>query len=558
MLNSDLETIYNASLRKNTLDATRAPLPTDDASQGYAPGSRWLWQGQEWIATDVASGAAHWMRTQQITPQMFGAVGDGVVDDSAAVQAWADVGGGVLPAGRYRLMSAIHFPRPVAVRGAGMGVTVLDWPAGAASRGITITAGADTRPTTVESLTLLTGGDGDGTALLIDYSGNIGVPGVVMPRTAPRVRLRDIHMAGSGSVTNTGWLHHADIVDGVGVRISGCVVEGRGSGGTVVSQTGYRFRGGGSPVEITIDGCWAFHVADAVATDSVEGVIVTGSHFVAVNRGVAFTGAGTEPQCNVSDTHINAYVACVDLDQCAQANIHDNLLYSRNEITSEVIGVSVSSTCQNGRISRNTFVRTGTSTMRAVQVGGSDITVEDNAFHVVTVGIDILASAARTVERDNRFVGAVTTRLVDASATTIRGSLQMGYAGSLNDLAGAATSGATEAAPGGSASNIPTGASGPGSFVQTRVFDANAAHQEYADFASGDHFIRQKKAGVWLPWRRMTSLPADGPRDLSGMGSPEGVAAAPVGSTFRRTDGGAGTTLYVKESGTGNTGWVAK
>lgn len=41
-----------------------------------------------------------------------------------------------------------------------------------------------------------------------------------------------------------------------------------------------------------------------------------------------------------------------------------------------------------------------------------------------------------------------------------------------------------------------------------------------------------------------------------GTGSPEGVVTAPVGSTWHRTDGGAGTTLYVKESGTGNTGWV--
>jgi len=47
-------------------------------------------------------------------------------------------------------------------------------------------------------------------------------------------------------------------------------------------------------------------------------------------------------------------------------------------------------------------------------------------------------------------------------------------------------------------------------------------------------------------------------RFLTGSGSPEGVNAAPVGSLYTRTDGGAGTTLYVKESGTGNTGWVAK
>ena len=44
----------------------------------------------------------------------------------------------------------------------------------------------------------------------------------------------------------------------------------------------------------------------------------------------------------------------------------------------------------------------------------------------------------------------------------------------------------------------------------------------------------------------------------SGSGSPEGVLTATVGSIYTRTDGGTGTTLYVKESGTGNTGWVAK
>lgn len=49
-----------------------------------------------------------------------------------------------------------------------------------------------------------------------------------------------------------------------------------------------------------------------------------------------------------------------------------------------------------------------------------------------------------------------------------------------------------------------------------------------------------------------------GPRILSGTGTPEGVVTAGVGSLFLRSDGGAGTSLYVKQSGTGNTGWVGK
>lgn len=46
-------------------------------------------------------------------------------------------------------------------------------------------------------------------------------------------------------------------------------------------------------------------------------------------------------------------------------------------------------------------------------------------------------------------------------------------------------------------------------------------------------------------------------RDLSGSGSPEGVVTAGIGSVYRRTNGSTGTTLYVKEAGTGNTGWSA-
>lgn len=44
----------------------------------------------------------------------------------------------------------------------------------------------------------------------------------------------------------------------------------------------------------------------------------------------------------------------------------------------------------------------------------------------------------------------------------------------------------------------------------------------------------------------------------AGTGTPEAVVTAPVGSIFLRTDGGAGTALYVKQSGAGNTGWVGK
>lgn len=80
-----------------------------------------------------------------------------------------------------------------------------------------------------------------------------------------------------------------------------------------------------------------------------------------------------------------------------------------------------------------------------------------------------------------------------------------------------------------------------------------------------------------MPSRRLPpALPADLPglvRALSlrlaeldeasnwlyrGNGTPEAVVAAPVGSLYLRSNGGAATTLYVKEIGTGKTGWTPK
>jgi len=60
--------------------------------------------------------------------------------------------------------------------------------------------------------------------------------------------------------------------------------------------------------------------------------------------------------------------------------------------------------------------------------------------------------------------------------------------------------------------------------------------------------------------RLFDNIPGDAEtvRDFYGYGSPESVITASVGSTYRRLDGGATTTLYVKTSGTGSTGWTGK
>lgn len=44
---------------------------------------------------------------------------------------------------------------------------------------------------------------------------------------------------------------------------------------------------------------------------------------------------------------------------------------------------------------------------------------------------------------------------------------------------------------------------------------------------------------------------------FAGPGAPENVVAAPKGSLYLRSDGDANTTMYIKTTGTGVTGWTA-
>jgi len=57
--------------------------------------------------------------------------------------------------------------------------------------------------------------------------------------------------------------------------------------------------------------------------------------------------------------------------------------------------------------------------------------------------------------------------------------------------------------------------------------------------------------------RIVSDTEATGAMELIGRNSPQGSVAAPPGSTFRNLNGGVGSSFYVKQSGSGNTGWAA-
>lgn len=93
-----------------------------------------------------------------------------------------------------------------------------------------------------------------------------------------------------------------------------------------------------------------------------------------------------------------------------------------------------------------------------------------------------------------------------------------------------------------------------------RVYETDSgSNDEYVEInaASGTNYIKPAATGTGTA-SKLDHYVTSSVFITSGAGSPEAAVTAPVGSLFIRTDGGASTTLYVKESGSGNTGWVAK
>lgn len=93
---------------------------------------------------------------------------------------------------------------------------------------------------------------------------------------------------------------------------------------------------------------------------------------------------------------------------------------------------------------------------------------------------------------------------------------------------------------------------------ELRIMAATGTNWEGLTLAAGaSRSTIKPKAGGTGSIRPVDYYLTDALAISSGSGSPESVLTRPPGSVYLRTDGGASTVLYLKESGTGNTGWVA-
>lgn len=91
-------------------------------------------------------------------------------------------------------------------------------------------------------------------------------------------------------------------------------------------------------------------------------------------------------------------------------------------------------------------------------------------------------------------------------------------------------------------------------FSQSNYLSPNGDGSVTFRSQSGDIMLHPSGTGAL---RLISDAEPTGCVSIIGRGSPTGVVNAPPGSTFRNLNGGAGMTFWVKQTGTGNTGWAA-
>jgi hypothetical protein len=259
-----------------------------------------------------------------------------------------------------------------------------------------------------------------------------------------------------------------------------------------------------------------------------------------------FTGYGGESYSGIDmETHVDAgYIYNV--------NIHNNV-FKNNTFTTEASEIYLSNYVKNASIIDNIF---DTINWQAVDSDATDsLIVRGNTFNNCAKAgagdaiIKVMAACDRVAVQNNNFIQAL---YYSEDTVWIAGNVDHGVmSGNLfhtwyNDWPIYFTG---------------DGTSSTSFFVDIELYMDSSAVPDadvygtkgsvLKNLNSGNSFIRSS-AGFGNGWIYTQ------PNIFLGTGSPENVVTAPIGSLYLDAAGSTSTTLYVKTSGTGNTGWTAK
>ena len=469
--------------------------------------------------------------SEVVTPQDFGAVGDGVTDDTVAIQKALDTGSKVsFPDGTYKISSSLILK----------------------TDGQTL-EGESKLNTVIEATN-------SAFDMIIVGDSSVNVTGA-----ATRTTIRNLYIKGQSSSTcGVKYLTTPTANSTWNDASKGCLMEN------------VRITNVGAGAGLFVDS-WSNNFYSVEIWDCLEGARFG---FSANNIGsYGFYISGCTNAGLVVDTgsgvssNLNFYNSVVQL--CGESEtgkgsvqvkkgfgVNFNGLYmERNNLTGggNKPSVTVANTSQNVHFTNSTYITEGTVTDQTV--------IETQGKHVNIEGVSVFGTVAQIVLAPVG-VGLITYQTVKAlfmsTGTATNGvfvdSSDRKYSdyhnGSINSTFGH-TANNTTSSKALTINNVDNGNT-------TAFFNGDGILY----FGSTTSSPNLDPAGTTLEVKNGTSngnirfgqalVGSGNVRFKSGSGTPEGAVEGDVGSIYLRTDGGAGSTMYVKESGTGATGWVAK
>ena len=355
----------------------------------------------------------------------FGAVGDGVTDDTAAIQAAINSSGFVfIPEGTYKISSLLSFPdRECSLIGAGMSVSNLEWISSSVTSGLSFTNSKSTDVVCIENLSLLTKKAGSGIAISCNRSAE-AIAGAVSTRTDVRLSISNLQIKGSTSTAVDGWLIGISCVDVMHSTMQGFHFTGINAGtpATPLSVAALKLSGNNKPTECSVSNSWAFSSQNGILIEETfEGLHCVNCNFININYGINWNATGTKPLLSMIGSHISAHIANIKLVGVAQVIIGNNLLYKRSDSTENGAGILMSN-CLYPVIYGNTFVNTSSFSFDCIvaQSGTSGGIFYGNIFQIGTIGIWLQSGSSQCEQYGNKNIGLTSNVILDQGTSNIK------------------------------------------------------------------------------------------------------------------------------------------
>ncbi|WP_444908344.1 hypothetical protein ACJJIR_10595 [Microbulbifer sp. SSSA008] len=333
----------------------------------------------------------------------YGAIPNDGVDDTAAFK--AAIAGAeshlYVPAGEFNLSSRLDFTGEItSIVGDGAGLSKMVWESGVS--GIYVKPPAGINPVHLKGITLLSKSSNAANAYWYDGSNSIN-ENYIQPRGQGKIVIDDVLIKGYNGAQNHGWKNGLIIDSSLGAVINNFNFLGKtNSDFSSFSDSAILMRGSGDPVIVTISDARIFYANFAVQTVSHEGVFIDQSNFVAVNYGVYTNNSSIQPQLNVSNSHIACRKICIWAKEANQVNVNNNLIYTREQTSGNVIGVLLTEGSFSFNISGNSFVNHSSDDFNMVVAQSDYGIISNNIFNNKNRGTAVwLKSTSSNVNGSN-------------------------------------------------------------------------------------------------------------------------------------------------------------